>query len=344
MLFLTEDDVLRAIQGRDAYGEAVAVTEEVLRQQSRGSAFHLKRLTMEHPDHPGHLWHNVRILPGMAPELGAAAVRVYSGYRGTNRSEVICLFDWEDMEMTAIISDYHLHAIRTASPYGVAAKYLARADAQTLGVIGTGRYARGFVRACCSVRPVRRIKAYSRSAENRKRFREEMAGALDVDVEAVESGREAVAGADIMLLATSGNTVVFESAWLEPGALLMSLAPGEFDESTVERSRVFLSGTDQVLGDTPPRKPFPSLMASGRFGREDVAAEFCDVVAGKKPGRRSDHEIILYESPGMGILDVGIANWIYGLAREKGLGTELPFGEKPSGEPVPGGKSQAPRR
>lgn len=329
MLFLTERDVLRAMEGRDAYGEAVAVIEEVLRQQSAGSTHHLKRLTMEHPDHPGHLWHNIRILPGMAPELGAAAVRVYSGYRGTNRSEVICLFDWKDMEMTAIISDYHLHAIRTASPYGVAAKHLARADAQTLGVIGTGRYAKGFVRACCSVRPIRRIKAYSRSAENRRRFCEEMAAVLEVEVAAAESGREAVAGADIMLLATSGNTVVFEGDWLEPGALLMSLAPGEFDESTVERSRVFLSGTDQVLGDTPPRKPFPSLMASGRFSREDVAAELCDVVAGKDPGRRSDREVILYESPGMGILDVGIASWIHGLAREKGLGTELPFGEKP---------------
>lgn len=329
MLFLTERDVLRAMEGRDAYGEAVAVIEEVLRQQSAGSTHHLKRLTMEHPDHPGHLWHNIRILPGMAPELGAAAVRVYSGYRGTNRSEVICLFDWKDMEMTAIISDYHLHAIRTASPYGVAAKHLARADAQTLGVIGTGRYAKGFVRACCSVRPIRRIKAYSRSAENRRRFCEEMAAVLEVEVAAAESGREAVAGADIMLLATSGNTVVFEGDWLEPGALLMSLAPGEFDESTVERSRVFLSGTDQVLGDTPPRKPFPSLMASGRFSREDVAAELCDVVAGKEPGRRSDREVILYESPGMGILDVGIASWIHGLAREKGLGTELPFGEKP---------------
>lgn len=329
MLFLTERDVLRAMEGRDAYSEAVAVIEEVLRQQSAGSTHHLKRLTMEHPDHPGHLWHNIRILPGMAPELGAAAVRVYSGYRGTNRSEVICLFDWKDMEMTAIISDYHLHAIRTASPYGVAAKHLARADAQTLGVIGTGRYAKGFVRACCSVRPIRRVKAYSRSAENRRRFCEEMAAVLEVEVATAESGREAVAGADIMLLATSGNTVVFEGDWLEPGALLMSLAPGEFDESTVERSRVFLSGTDQVLGDTPPRKPFPSLMASGRFSREDVAAELCDVVAGKEPGRRSDREVILYESPGMGILDVGIASWIHGLAREKGLGTELPFGEKP---------------
>ena len=217
MLFLTEQDVLQAIEGRNAYAEAVAVIEEVLRQQSEGSTFHLKRLTMEHPDHPGHLWHNIRILPGMAPELGYAAVRVYSGYQGTNRSEVICLFNWEDMEMSAIISDYHLHAIRTASPYGVAAKYLARADAQTLGVIGTGRYAKGFVQACCAVRDIRRIKAYSRSTDNRRRFREEMTAVLGIEVVTVDSGREAVEGTDIMLLATSGNTIVFEGAWLEPG-------------------------------------------------------------------------------------------------------------------------------
>ena len=328
MLFLTEADVLKAIEGREAYAEAVAVIEEVLRQQSEGSTFHLKRLTMEHPDHPGHLWHNIRILPGMVPKLGYAAVRVYSGYQGTNRSEVICLFNWEDMEMSAIISDYHLHAIRTASPYGVAAKYLARADAHTLGVIGTGRYAKGFVQACCAVRDIRRIKAYSRSAENRRRFREEMTAVLGIEVEVVESGREAVENTDIMLLATSGNTIVFEGDWLEPGTLVMSLAPGEFDEATALGSRVFLSGTEQVLGDSPPRKPFPALLAGGKFSRDDVAAEFCDVVSGRKPGRRSDDEIILYESPGMGILDVGVASWIYRLARERGLGTELPFGEE----------------
>ena len=329
MLFLTEQDVLKAIEGRHSYGEAVAVIEEVLRQQSEGSTFHLKRLTMEHPDHPGHLWHNIRILPGMAPELGYAAVRVYSGYQGTNRSEVICLFNWEDMEMSAIISDYYLHAIRTASPYGVAAKYLSRADAQTLGVIGTGRYAKGFVQACCAVRDIRRVKAYSRNAENRRRFSEEMTAVLGIEVVAVESGREAIENTDIMLLATSGNTIVFEGEWLEPGTLVMSLAPGEFDEATALGSRVFLSGTDQVLGDSPPRKPFPSLLASGKFSKDDVVAEFCDVVSGKKPGRGSDDEIILYESPGMGILDVGIASWVYRLAREKGLGTELPFGEEP---------------
>ena len=328
MLFLTEKDVKQALEGRNAYQEAVAVIEQVLRQQSEGSTFHLKRYTMTHPQHPGHLWHNIRILPGMVPELGAAAVRVYSGYRGTNRSEVICLFDWSDMEMTAIISDYHLHAIRTASPYGVAAKYLSRPESSTLGIIGSGRYARGMAQAVCAVRPIQKIKVYSRDPANVRNFCDAMRDALGIEVEAAPSGREAVRDADIMITATSGNTIVFESEWLQPGVLFMSLAPGEFDEATALRSRVFLSGSDQVLGDTPPRKPFDTLLASGKFKPADVAAEFCDVVAGKKAGRQSAAEIILYESPGMGILDAGIGHWVYDRAVKKGLGTNLPFGEE----------------
>lgn len=333
MLFLTEKDVKRALEGEDTYRQAVGVIEQVLRQQSEGSTYHLKRYTMEHPQHRGHLWHNIRILPGMVPDLGAAAVRVYSGYRGTNRSEVICLFDWSDMGMSAIISDFHLHAIRTAAPYGVAAQYLSRPESSTLGIIGTGRYARALAQSVCAVRPIKKIKVYSRNAENVRRFCEAMQLALRIEVAPASSGREAVRNADVMITATSGNTIVFEGSSLEPGVLFMSLAPGEFDEETVLRSRVFLSGSDQVLGDNPPRKPFNTLLASGKFKPEDVAAELCDVVSGKKAGRRSADEIILYESPGMGILDAGIGHWVLDRARKKGLGTELPFGEE-EGEPV----------
>lgn len=328
MLFLTEKDVKRALEGQSTYREAVEVIERVLKQQSEGTTFHLKRYTMEHPDHRGHLWHNIRILPGMVPGVGAAAVRVYSGYRGTNKSEVICLFDWSDMEMVAIISDYHLHAIRTASPYGVAAKYLSRPESSTLGIIGTGRYAQGMAQAVAAVRPIKKIQVYSRDPANVRKFCENMEKALRIEIVPTSSGKEAVKNTDIMITATSGNTIVFEGRSLEPGVLFMSLAPGEFDEDTVLRSRVFLSGSDQVLGDNPPRKPFNTLLASGKFKPEDVAAEFGDVVSGKKPGRESKDDIILYESPGMGILDAGIGHWVYHRARGKGLGTEIPFGEE----------------
>jgi alanine dehydrogenase len=327
MLFLSEQDVRAALSGDDAYREAVAVIESVLKQQSAGTTHHLKRTTMAHPNHPGHLWHNIRILPGMAPELGAAAVRVYSGYRGTNRSEIICLFDWEDMRMSAIISDVFLHAVRTSAPYGVAAKYLARADANTLGIIGSGRYARGMAQATSAVRPIKTIQVYSRDPANVHAFCDDMRAALGIEVVACSSGRDAVRKADIVVTATSGNTIVFEADWLTPGVLMMSLAPGEFDEQTVLRSRVYLSAPEQALGDDPPRKPFNALLASGRFGPGDVVADLCDVVAGKKPGRTTDDEIILYLSPGLALLDVGIGHWIYQRALKRGLGTEMPFGE-----------------
>ena len=263
----------------------------------------------------------------MAPELGAAAVRVYSGYRGTNRSEIICLFDWEDMRMSAIISDVFLHAIRTSAPYGVAAKYLARADASTLGIIGSGRYARGMAQAICAVRPIQTIQVYSRNPANVQDFCNDMRAKLGIDVIACSSGRDAVRNADIAVTATSGNTIVFEADWLEPGVLMMSLAPGEFDEQTVLRSRVYLSAPEQVLGDDPPRKPFNTLVASGRFGLDDVVADLCDVIAGKKPGRTATDEIILYESAGLALLDVAIGHWVYQRAKSRGLGTEMPFGE-----------------
>jgi alanine dehydrogenase len=328
MLFLTEQDVQAALAGDNAYKEAVNVIARVFEQQSAGSTFHLKRYTMTHPAHPGHLWHNIRILPGMVPGLGAAAVRVYSGYHGTNRSEVICLFDWADMRMSAIISDFHLHAVRTSAPYGVAAKYLARADASILGIIGTGRYARGMVQAVCAVRPLQRIQVYSRDPANVRSFCDTMSAKLGIEIVACSSGRDAVRQADIVITATSGNTIVFESDWLEPGMLVMSLAPGEFDEETVLRSRVFLSAIEQVLGDDPPRKPFARLVADGRFGPNDVAADLCDVVAGKKPGRTGDEQITLYECAGLGLLDAGIGHWIYHRARSRGLGIEMPFGEE----------------
>jgi len=327
MLFLTESDVIDALSGGHPALESVDLIEELMRQQSAGSTFQLKRCTVTHPDHPGHLWHNLRILPGMVPGMGVAAVRVYSGFRGTNRSEVICLFDWETMQMVSIISDYHLHAIRTASPYGVAAKHLAREDASSIGIIGTGRYARAMTAATCAVRPIRKVKAYSRSPENVRAFCTTMQEELGIEVAPAPSAREAVRGCDVMITATSGNVVVFESGWLEPGALLMSLAPGEFDPETILRSRVFLSSIDQVVGDDPPRKPFSTVLADGRFRVEDICADFSDVVAGQKAGRASPEDIILYECPGMGILDAAIGQWVYGRAKQKGLGTELPFGE-----------------
>src|SRR2546423_13600769 len=122
MLFLTEKDVKRALEGASAYREAVEVIERVMTQQSEGTTFHLKRYTMEHPHHRGHLWHNIRILPGMVPELGAAAVRGFLGYPGANKTGVVCFFCWSGMEKGGICFVYHFPWVRPGSPFVVCSK------------------------------------------------------------------------------------------------------------------------------------------------------------------------------------------------------------------------------
>jgi alanine dehydrogenase len=326
MLFITEADVEQVLAAPDAHARAVDLIESVLREQAAGRTAQLKRATLTHPDFPGHLQHNLRILPAMVPGVGAAAVRVYSGYRGTNQSEVICLFDWADMRMIAIISDHALHPVRTAAPFAVAAKHLALPKAHTLGLVGSGRYARSLLQSVCAVRPIERVRVYSRDPANVARFCDEMSAVTGLSIEPAASAREAVRGAQIAILATSGNQTVFESTSLEPGMLVLSLAPGEFDAQTALDARVFLSEPDQALADTPPRQPFATLISEGRFGRAQVVADLCDVVAGTAQGRRSNDEAILYVCAGMGILDAGIGRWMYDSARARGLGVEMPFG------------------
>ncbi len=327
MRFITEPEVMRLIAEPGAHAEAVLVIESVLRAQAAGRTVQAKRVTITHPDHPGHLQHNVRMLAAMVPAVCAAAVRVYSGFGGTNRSEVICLFDTTDMRMVAVISDCALHPVRTAAPFAVAAKHLARTDARTIGIVGSGRYARSLLQSVAGVRTIESVKVYSRDPGNVRRFCDEMRAATGLAIEPAASARAAVRGADIAILATSGNRVVFEADMLEPGMLVLSLAPGEFDAATVLAARVFLSAPEQALGDTPPRQPFAALLAEGRFTRGDVAGDLCEVVAGTSPGRRDDAEAIVYVCPGMGVLDAGIGRWVYDRALARGLGIELPFGE-----------------
>ena len=96
MLFLTEEDVYAALDGLDVYKEAIGVIEEIFRHQATGE----RPVSSDHPGAsrpPRSSVHNIRILPGMVPGVGAAGVRVYSGHQGSNRSEIICLFDWNDM-------------------------------------------------------------------------------------------------------------------------------------------------------------------------------------------------------------------------------------------------------
>ncbi len=140
----------------------------------------------------------------------------------------------------------------------------------------------------------------------------------------VDDPQDAVKGCDIVVTCTNAGKPVFNGEWLAPGTHITQVARGEIDATTVRRARLFPVWKEQILHDTPPMGPYGPMVASGEL-TDDKATDLCDVIAGAAAGRQSDEEITLCASQGMGIWDVAIAQYVYSLAKQKGIGVEFDF-------------------
>jgi len=311
---------------------AIEVIERCCHLQAEGTVTNHPRVHLPYPPsgvsdrREGFGGRTLRVLPAIVPAFNAAGFRTYAIGPGTKKetSAILVLFSFEEMTLKAIINDTWLHYIRTGAPAGVAAKYLARSEIDTVGVIGSGRIARRAAEAVACVRKLRRIKVYSPNPEHRLSYAREMSRLLNVEVEPRETPRSVVAGAQILITATNAHRPVYDGDWLEPGVLVISLAPGEVDVKTLERGRLFSTWKEQALHDQPPREPFKGLAAQGRLREfEEKCHELHEAVTGAIPGRASADEIITCLVPASSIWDPAMASWAYDLARAKGIGKEV---------------------
>jgi ornithine cyclodeaminase/alanine dehydrogenase len=207
----------------------------------------------------------------------------------------------------------------------VATRYLAKADAGTVGILGTGGQARTQLQAIARVRPVALVKAYSRTPARRETFADEMVQELGAEVIAADSPEEAVDGVDVIVTITSARDPVLRGAWLRPGMHINaagSNASGrrELDEEAVGRAaRVVVDARDQAMAEAGD---LLAPIRAGRLSWEQVE-ELGAIVAGTAPGRQADEEITLFESQGIALEDVATMSLIYTRARETGRGEEI---------------------
>jgi ornithine cyclodeaminase/alanine dehydrogenase-like protein (mu-crystallin family) len=311
---------------------AIEVIEKCVRIQASGNVTNHPRVHLPYPPsgaserRSGFGNRTLRVLPAIVPDFDAAGFRVYTiGPRKSNEaSALLILFSFEDMTLRAIINDAWLHYIRTGAPAGVAAKYLARREIDTVGVIGTGRIARRAAEAVACVRAFRRIKVYSPNPDHRRAYARDIGSLLNVEAEPQADARAVVSDAEILITATNAHRPVYDGNWLEPGTLVISLAPGEIDVATLERSALFATWKEQALHDQPPREPFKTLAAQGRLGEfEAKCRELHEAVTGASPGRERDDAIITCLVPASSVWDPAMASWVYDLARAKGIGKEV---------------------
>ncbi len=317
-LFLTSDEV----DGLATPAEYVDVVREGYRQRGEGAPA-LPRQTFRNENPDGKLTNYSTILP----ETGAMGGYVYtSGFSGPNAWFLTPLFDTESGEPIALIDGASMNPFKTGATGAVAVDALAREDASTLAVIGSGSQARGQLHATATVREFETVRVFSPTPESRETFAAEFDDLLDASVEAVGSSETAVSGADVVITATKAADPVFDGDDLDPGTHVTAMGqytPGrrELDTTTIERATYVPDLRERATQDAGS---FLAALEAGAVDEDHIHAELGEVVAGVAPGRTTGEEITVFDSGGTGIETVAAGYMLYEKALEAGLGTEFP--------------------
>jgi alanine dehydrogenase len=240
---------------------------------------------------------------------------------------LVPLFSGHSGELLALIEANYLGQARTGAASGVATRVLARADARTVGIIGTGLQARTQLEAVALARKLERVRAFGRNPERREIFARDMTAQIGVPVTPMASAEETVRGADIVITSTTSTNPVVEGRWLEPGTHVNAIGVNfpnkrEIDSETVRRA-------DVIAADSVAQSKIESGDLILAFGDDQQrwagVREFSDIISGKAAGRTSPEQITLFKSNGIAIEDIVAAGRIYELARERGMGRDVPM-------------------
>jgi ornithine cyclodeaminase/alanine dehydrogenase-like protein (mu-crystallin family) len=243
---------------------------------------------------------------------------------------LIPLYRVETAELVALIEADYLGQMRTGAASGVATRAMARANARTVAVIGTGLQARTQVEAVVHAIKVERVRAFGRDAARRENFAKEMTSKLGVEVVPVNSAEEAVRGADVVIAMTSSVKPVIEGRWLEPGMHINGAGANFAHKAELDADAV--NRCDVIAADSVAQAKMEAGDLIQAFG-EDAARwgkvrEFSEVIAGKAAGRGDARQITLFKSIGIASEDVATAARVYEMAREKGIGRETPMWQR----------------
>ena len=323
--------------------ECLRAMEEAFWELGHGIAQVIPRRRINTPRRDERSWHWLNVIPGAVPRFNVAAVRIDSAtmtfpeVNGRIRMEFpgdfagfVLLFDLTTCELLCIYHDHYVSPLRVGATSAVGVKYMARANAQTLGIIGTGGQAVAKVEAICKVRPITLVKCYSLNPANRRRFADTMSRRLGLEVTPVDDAKACVQGADIVAACTNSAEPVFQGAWLDEGCHVIANITSsrfdqrrEIDEETVRRAgRVVVNLKEQVQLDQQPEILDP--IRKGYLRWEDVY-ELGELVTGATLGRHSGGEITHHNNnTGMGIQFAAAGAILYRNAVKQGVGTKLP--------------------
>ena len=354
MLLLNNGDVMSVLDMRETM-QALRTGYDDLK---RGEATYGPRIDYYLPTGRSDSYYRWGDMVGASASFGVVAVRIKSQVmtwpdRGTTqdncavRPGLYCgfmiLFSCTDGEPLALIHDGYLQHMRVGGSMGIGLDLLARKDADTVGLLGSGGMAHTFLESFVLVRNIREVKVFSPTRSHRLEFAEEMSQKLGINVVAVDSPQEAVTDSLIVATATDSMIPTFDSDWIMRGAHVVCVTRRELSDALLKSADVIVQlGINTVPFDTPvpmlewkaggiaayvAGKPEDRARIPG--ARKSSVGEYpsmLDVETGKISGRSSDDQVTLFVGTGtQGLQFASVGGHAYRLAKEKGLGKDLPL-------------------
>ena len=339
------------LKGIIPYKEAIEVVETAFREWGKNPVLNNPRQRTHTPDGV-----RVSIHHGAAPFLGMTGYMshcellkqfpehqksVYHGHPMT------ILYDASTAELRAILVgnptstelpiSHAATELRTAATSAVGTYALARRDSKTLGLFGAGNQARAHLVALSKLYRFRKVKVYTRSAENRDALARDMSEKFDLPVEPVDEPRKAAMDVDIILTATNASVAVLDGNWLEEGVHLTSIVSSniglikggflrkkrrELDDTTIRRSDVIVVCSKSQAIQDEQGDLFDPVQAG--ILSWDRVEELGNLLNGEVSGRSSDRQITLFKNnAGQGIADVALGALAFKKILQKGKGQEL---------------------
>ena len=283
--------------------EMIETIEDTLKEIALGRGFDLPRTRIHHPN---------RMIFGLLP---GSVHGVMGAYLQTDldrriHHETVILYSVETGEPLILFQDCAINEFRTGAAGGVGAKYLARADANCVAVLGSAIHAETQLKAVAAVRDLTQVWVFSPTSEHRQAFAEKLGQELKIPVKVVSSAEEAVENADIVITATNSRAPVFDGSRLRQGTHITSIANGdktrtrqEIDQTTIQRADlIFVTSTETLCVN---ESDIFRAVRDRTISWERVH-EISNLLLGKITGRTDDRQITLFKLQGTGIMDVAI--------------------------------------
>lgn len=310
--------------------ECVEVMAEALKTLARGEAVLPLRSLVRLPDRPGLLG----LMPGVLGSpavMGLKVVSVMPQNHGTPydaHQGAVLIFEVAHGRLLAVIDASSITAIRTAAVSGVATRALAREDAGDLAMLGSGVQAVSHLEAMKTVRPLRRVRVWSRDPARARAFAERESARHGLPIEVAASARAAVEGADILCTTTSAREPVVEGAWLAPGVHINAVGAcfkdtRELDTAAVQGARMVVDRRESAMNESGD---FLIPRAEGAIGDDHIVGELGEVLLGRVPGRRTPGERTLFKSLGIAVEDLASAHHIWRKAESLDRPAGIEFG------------------